>query len=133
MQLPFLKNQFGFSLLETIIATVIFSVGIIAAFRPLLVSTDALNMTNNRLEASVLLNEKIWEIKDRLERDEGEFRKEMDQKIIGEKRIFDIDVESEAIEQDGELKNLKFVVSWKHGRKIKSLTRELYVFVPVSA
>ncbi|MFH2145108.1 MAG: prepilin-type N-terminal cleavage/methylation domain-containing protein, partial [Candidatus Omnitrophota bacterium] len=84
----------GFTLIEVMIAVVILSVGIIVIYESFLISLDTLKLFFNRLNANLILTEKLWQTQDLYEQAGGVFLPlRSEGKITMANKVFDWQVD----------------------------------------
>lgn len=130
-----MNNQKGLSLVEMVLAVVVFSVGLVAIDQMLLASYSNFHYLSNRMEAERLLANKIWEIESRLSHG-GAFpnAREAGNLMGTRKRYFyEIKTETKAESEQGSdpkmlLQEANLHLQWNETGRKKGFTRSFYLF-----
>ncbi len=108
----------GFTLIEVMVATVVLVVGVVLIFEAFLLSLDALAVFNNRLNAQWFLNEKIWQIQNRLDEPAMAFLTMQDngEVLLGTEE-YTWESAMQIMDPRQELYSLNLSLNWQQGNK----------------
>ena len=113
------------------VATAILAFGLVPIFQALFISLDTFSLYANSLNAQIRMDEKIWEIKDELMRDEtlrvGETRGRMN----SPRKEFDWDMAIDVIDPEVNFYRLRLTYSWQEGKRKRQLSRAAYALAPL--
>ncbi|MBU0634195.1 MAG: prepilin-type N-terminal cleavage/methylation domain-containing protein [Candidatus Omnitrophica bacterium] len=114
----------GFTLIEVMIAVVILSVGIIVIYESFLISLDTLKLFFNRLNANLILTEKLWQTQDLYEQAGGVFLPlRSEGKITMANKVFDWQVDLSVWDSRQDLFIARTQVSWMEGYNSRILSK----------
>lgn len=115
----------GITLIEVLVSVVLFSIGIVACYRPLLVSLDALQYSEERIQADHVLSEAVWKLNEKVLRGE-KLHGGMDQVSIDSGLArYQIQQIVQYQTEDHRLAEVKLRVSWPHSDRSKAIQGEL--------
>lgn len=114
----------GFTLVEVMVSVVILSVGIIVIYESFLTSLDTLQLFFNRLNANLILTEKLWQAQDSFEQAGGVFLPLRSAgEIIMANKEFDWQLNLKEWDSRQDLFIACAQVSWQEGQKLRVLSR----------
>jgi len=118
----------GFTLVEVLVSAVILAVGLVVIFEVFLASLDIINLFNNRLNAQMYLDEKIWQLQSSLDQQRGMFipSKQVGTVILGQKE-FNWQLDLELVDLTQELFKVNGQMTWTEGKKNRSSKRQTVV------
>ncbi|MFH1062062.1 MAG: type II secretion system protein [Candidatus Omnitrophota bacterium] len=121
-------NKKAFTLVEVLVSSVILSVGLVIIFEVFLSSLDIVNLVNNRLNAQLFINEKIWQLQSNLDRQSGMFipMKQSGSVMLGNKE-FKWQLDMELVDISQELYKVSGQMNWLSGSKQKMIKRQVMV------
>jgi prepilin-type N-terminal cleavage/methylation domain-containing protein len=120
------KAQYGFTLVEVMVATAILSFGLVMIYQAFIISLDAFGYSLNHLNAQLWLDEKIWQIQDEFRRYEYFNPIPTSGELIMGNKIFYWNMGYGLIEPE-ELFKVNLNVSWQEGTRKVQLSRSAYV------
>ena len=124
------KRRNAFTFIELLLAVVIFSLGITALFRSFFIALDRITYLQNRLYATVLLDNHSTDV-ERLLRGYNAlpmYLKPYSENILGPLPVkFSQDFSIEALEGFSDIFELRVTVTWDERNQQKKLTRTSYL------
>ncbi len=115
----------GIALLEVMLSILILSVGLVAVYRPFLSALSTLQKLNDRIEASGMLSQKMWEVISTVRSAKSLDWKTQREELIGKNKTFEYSVQKELLTSDELLYRLVFHISWMSGRSRQAVMREI--------
>jgi len=109
---------------------VILGVGIIAVYRPLLTSVNALQYAENRIEANYLVNEQAWEILQTIRETKKFPAPVLREELIGSHTIYTVTFALSAFGFTENLMRAQAEISWHDMGQVKTIKREIYFSKP---
>jgi len=125
-----MKKPTGIALLEILISVTVLSTGLIAVFRPLLVSLSAFTYADRRVEAHRLLKNFVWDLENRAREDGSLSDVQTAGVLLGRGHIYNYDLTVSPLDEKERLHQLDFVVRWPSGGYSKELRRSFYLWIP---
>lgn len=124
----------GFSFLEVMVAVMVLSGGLVLIYKSFLTALDYTNHLTCRLQANILLDEKISTL-DRLLQDQNQLTLvpplAIDRLIIGNKPVnFQYTLDFRSVENLKGLFLLNISINWMEGNRRIHLSREVYLSSP---
>jgi len=122
----FFKRKRAFMLLEILVAMAVLAFGITSIFRILFGSMAALKHLENRFQAQLKIEEKIWDIKRTLKTKDisNEFLSNV---VEGHNPEIDFKLRVKKIRDFPDLYSLDITASWNEERKEVSISKQLYI------
>lgn len=130
--LPAFKSQSGVTLIETLAAVIIISIGIIAVYQPLLRSLTVLHEMDLRLEANRLASDEFWLLRMNQTRLKALSKTPEQSQAIGADRAYDYMIESIPITEDRVLNSVRLKMEWHISGRTKGITQTSYVEIPIA-
>ncbi len=127
---PCLKSQTGVTLVETLAAVVILSIGIVAVYQPLLRSLTVLHEMDARLEADRLASDELWLLKMNQTRLQALSKASEQSQAVGAERAYAYAIESKPLTEDKVLNMVRLRMEWNISGRLKGITQTSYVEIP---
>jgi len=126
--------QRGFSFLEVMVAVMVLSGGLVLIYKSFFIALDYTNHLTTRLQANILLDEKISTL-NRLLQDQNQLTLDqplaIDRVIIANKPVnFQYTLDFRSVENLKGLFLLDISISWMEGNRQIQLSREVYLSSP---
>jgi len=127
LKISFSQNK-GFTLVEVLISAVILAVGLVVIFEVFLTSLDIVSLFDNRMNAQMYLDEKIWQLQSSLDQQSGLFipSKQSGKVVLGQKE-FNWQLDLELVDLTQELFKVNGQMNWTEGKKNRSSKRQTVV------
>lgn len=126
------KNRVGVTLVETLAAIVILSIGIVAVYQPLLRSLTVLNDIDSRLEATRLAADELWLLKNSVSRLRSIALQGEQSQLVGPEHAYDYTIHLTPMTEDRILNKVDMTFYWKVSGQLKKLTHTCYVEIPIA-
>ncbi len=121
------KNK-AFTLVEVLVSAVILAVGLVIIFEVFLTSLDIVNLFNNRLNAQLFLDEKIWQLQSSLDQTSGMFIPSKQSGVVSiGARNFNWQLNMELVDLTQETFKVTAKVDWTEGQKQRNIKRQTIV------
>ena len=118
-------NQ-GFTLVEVMVTTAILAFGIVVIYEALLISLNVFSSYSHHLNVQHWMNEKIWQTKDLLARQENIMADEMAGQMISENKPLDWLMAVNVLDAQQGLYQLDLTLSWQEAGRRVSILRSAY-------
>lgn len=120
-------NQRGLGLFEVLVCVSILSAGLVAIFQPLLASSIALENAEYRMAGYHRMNERLWEVSEKLARKKGIGTPKETEILTHGNRVYRFSVRHHAVSGFNQLRQLTGSISWQSSGRRNSLQRVIYV------
>ncbi len=116
----------GFTLIEIMVAVAILAFGITAVYRSFFVSLDVLDYYSNYLFAQGWLNDKVWDLQDRLMRSEAVTTGDKVGAFMNENKDFIWRTSVNPVDENYGAYRLDLTLSWMQGNREINVYRGAY-------
>ena len=120
----------GFTLLEVLLCVAILSMALVMLYRPLIGSLQAFRTADSRAEARELMEQKIWELREK-NREAGSVLAPVSTgELVGRRGSYQSRTEVHRLDSAPGLQEILFSLTWFEAGRPQKIQRNFFLFIP---